>query len=90
MKQCFAWFLLGVNYKYGTKLRYVALVVNTTLEGATLGYPKGLPIRDNWEEWLSKQVSNAHWHSSLYPSRQNTWNMCGIHEILFMLIPRVY
>ncbi len=44
------------SYYYGTRMRYAAIVVNTTINAASLGYPVGLPIRDNWEEWMTKQV----------------------------------
>ena len=48
----------GETYLYGTKLAYVAIVVNTTLELATLGFPEVIPIRNTWEEWMDTQVGS--------------------------------
>lgn len=48
--------LAGVNYVYGTELKYFAIVVNLTLERSTLGYPTGLKARDNWESWFQDEV----------------------------------
>ncbi|ELT97356.1 hypothetical protein CAPTEDRAFT_185181 [Capitella teleta] len=46
----------SIMYDYGTKLRYISITVNTTLRSSTLAYEEGLPIRDNWEEWMKEQV----------------------------------
>ena len=44
------------EYSYGNKLIYAAITVNLTLNSDTLGYPKGLPYRDAWEEYISNKV----------------------------------
>ena len=46
----------NLTYTYGTRLRYMGIQINTTINGRTLGYPEGLPIRDAWEEMISEQV----------------------------------
>ena len=49
----------GFDYYYGTKLRYVSITINTTIFGATLGYREGIPLRDKWEDFISKKVNNS-------------------------------
>ncbi|CAH1792445.1 unnamed protein product [Owenia fusiformis] len=43
--------------KYGTRLRYAAIVVNTSMNFDSLGYPTDLPIRDAWENFVTKEIS---------------------------------
>jgi len=49
--------VLAWTYQYGTRLRFVAIKISTDLEEANLGYSKGLPIRDEWEDFLTNEVS---------------------------------
>ena len=49
------YFSVGATYYYGTKMKYIAISINTTLDRATLGFPKGLPVRDNWEDFLEEE-----------------------------------
>ena len=44
------------NYAYGTRLRYVAIAIATSLESSSLGYEEGLPIRDLWEDFMNDEV----------------------------------
>ena len=46
----------NVSYSYNNKLRYMAIKVNLTLDGGTLSYPKAKPIRNKWEDYVSKEV----------------------------------
>ena len=46
-----------MSYSYGTILRYAAITVNTTIEASTLGYPVGLPIREEWQKFLQPKVT---------------------------------
>ncbi|KAK2158902.1 hypothetical protein LSH36_162g08051 [Paralvinella palmiformis] len=48
---------MNFTYKYGTKLRYAGVTTTTTLMTSSMGYPKGLPIRDAWEEFVSGEVA---------------------------------
>ena len=41
---------------YANKIRYVAIEVNTTIKFRILGHEAGLPIRDEWEKFISEQV----------------------------------
>ena len=41
---------------YGTKLRYAAIRVNLTLSKNELEFSTGLPIMDDWEEFLDAEV----------------------------------
>ena len=45
------------TYEYGTKLKYAAIAVSTDLERSNLGFKKGLPIRDAWEEFMTNEVN---------------------------------
>ena len=60
---------LGFNmtYRYGTRLRFMAISINTTLNGRNLGYPTGLPIREEWESFVTEQVV-TYTHRMLYQS----------------------
>ena len=42
--------------KYGNRLLYVGVAVNTTLNPSTLGYENGLPIYENWEKFVNDEV----------------------------------
>ena len=44
------------SFRYGTRLRYAAIIVNTTLQPRNLGYIEGVPIRDDWEEFVDTNV----------------------------------
>ena len=44
------------SYQYGTKLKYAAITVDTTIDGEKLRYPDGLKIRKAWEDWFNEQV----------------------------------
>ena len=49
----------SLSYKYANRLRYAAVVVNTTINPNILGYPTGLAIRDDWEDFLTNQVNHT-------------------------------
>ena len=42
--------------KYGNRLVYVAIAVNTTLKPASLGYSNGLPVYREWEDFVEREV----------------------------------
>ena len=50
-------YIVGFDYYYGTKLRYISITINTTIFGPTLGYQEGIPLRDKWEDFFSKKVT---------------------------------
>ena len=41
---------------YGTKLKYLAIEVNTTMNVYSLGYQEGMPIYMKWEELVNDLV----------------------------------
>ena len=41
---------------YGTRLRYAAVTINTTLSWGNLGYEEGIPIIEEWESFMKSQV----------------------------------
>ena len=43
------------QYSYGTQLRYMAIVINTTIDGDD-GFLRIKPIRDAWEAFASDEV----------------------------------
>ena len=38
-------------------MRYLAIVVNTTIDPGTLGYPTGIPILEEWDKFIDSKVS---------------------------------
>lgn len=42
--------------RYGNRLLYASIALNTTLNPAILGYEKGLVVHDYWEEFVKKEV----------------------------------
>ena len=44
------------TYTYGTRLRYMSVLVNLTLGRNNLGYPHAKPIRNAWEDYITEQV----------------------------------
>ena len=57
---------LFLGGRYGNILRYVAVVVNTTLTGPTLKYTEGLEASKKWEEYMEEEVSRflIHYNAS--------------------------
>ena len=50
--------LTGYNgMYYGTRLRYAAIAVNTSLIYGNVGYQTGLPVMHEWEAFFEKEVS---------------------------------
>ncbi|KAI0215660.1 hypothetical protein LSAT2_032285 [Lamellibrachia satsuma] len=45
----------AIEYAYGTKLRFAAIVVNLTLSKIRFAYPMGLLIRDKWERFFDEE-----------------------------------
>ena len=39
-------------------MKYVAITINTTIFGPTLGYMDGLPVRDKWEQFVTDKVTS--------------------------------
>ena len=42
--------------KVGNRLRYAAVVVNTSLTGVTLKYKEGNEVYKNWEDFIKIEV----------------------------------
>ena len=43
--------------KYGHRLKFLAIALNTTINPRTLSYKEGLPIYRDWEDFVNKHVS---------------------------------
>ena len=41
---------------YGTKLQYLAIEVNTTMNVYSVGYQEGMPVYFKWEELVNDMV----------------------------------
>ena len=41
---------------YATKLQYLAIEINTTMNLYSLGYQEGMPVYQKWEELLNDTV----------------------------------
>ncbi|XP_064622607.1 protein dispatched homolog 1-like [Lineus longissimus] len=42
---------------YGTKLRFMSIEVNLTLNRQSLGYPVGLPVYESWQNFMKEQLA---------------------------------
>ena len=48
----------GLIYYYGTELKYIAVLINTTINDQNLAYITGMPLRNKWEEVISNEVKS--------------------------------
>ena len=46
----------GMTYYYGTELKYVRVLINTTINDQNLAYITGLPLRNKWEDVMNREV----------------------------------
>ncbi|XP_065662076.1 protein dispatched homolog 1 isoform X3 [Hydra vulgaris] len=44
--------------RYGNRLRYIAVVVNTTISGSTLRYKQGNELYENWENYIETETKD--------------------------------
>ena len=44
------------SFSYGTRLRFAAIVVNTSIQVRTLGLVDGRRIREDWENYVKAEV----------------------------------
>ncbi|XP_076099747.1 protein dispatched homolog 1-like [Mytilus galloprovincialis] len=68
---------------YGTKLRVVAIEINTTFMFQNLGYREGKPIYHLWEKFIQQEVSKM--PSSMksgFQSTRESWHWIKIQETL--------
>ena len=54
--------------KYGNKLLFASVKVNTTIVLAKTGYKEGLMVHDHWEEYVNEKVSRLAYTIFLPPS----------------------
>jgi len=59
--------------KYGNKIKYVAIEINTTISRYTTDYKDGIPLVEKWEKFVSDQVIKITyiflWLFIIYPSK---------------------
>lgn len=69
--------------KYGNKIKYIGIQVNTTMRLQTLGFPEGIPVMNRWEDLVNAQnkkmpagVNNA------YQTTYILWHWLLVQEML--------
>ncbi|XP_064604053.1 protein dispatched homolog 3-like [Liolophura sinensis] len=76
----------ATDYRYGTRLRYAAVVVNTSLSAGNMGYQTGLPIQEAWEKFTREQMKSlSPTVSSGYqctPEGGNQWHWLKVQQTL--------
>ncbi|KAL4238405.1 hypothetical protein ACF0H5_003114 [Mactra antiquata] len=69
--------------KYGNKIKYIAIQVNTTLKVQTLGYAEGIPIMNKWEDFVNsemKQMPNG--MKNAFQTTTYIWHWLIVSEML--------
>ncbi|XP_069117661.1 protein dispatched homolog 1-like [Argopecten irradians] len=71
---------------YGTRLRYAAIIANTSLIQGRLGYEVGLPIYDAWESFFKSKISELPPSLSggfqCTPEGNNPWHWLKVQKTL--------
>ncbi|KAK3092390.1 hypothetical protein FSP39_002236 [Pinctada imbricata] len=49
--------LSDASIKYGNKLMYIGIQINTTINMRTTGYSKGIPLIEKWETFINNKMS---------------------------------
>eukprot|EP00795_Rhopilema_esculentum_P002676 gene2676-884_t len=60
--------------RFGNRLRYAAVVVNTSLTGATMKYQEGNIVYDNWEKFVNEQTADMPRHCKNMFQCTPEWN----------------
>ena len=72
--------------KYGHRIAFVGIQMNTTLNPASLGYEEGLPIYRKWEDFVSGEMKDLPSSCSngfqATVSGYNIWHWLKVQEIL--------
>lgn len=56
-EHCLTYSFWCIGGKYGNNILYAAVKIPTTLTGGNIGYDKGLPVHDAWEEFVKTKVT---------------------------------
>ena len=90
---CWGIFLgYNLSYTYGTRLRYMAITINTTMNGRNLGYPTGLPIREAWESFVTERVGVYYFFyasltiNNFFTQALGTWKLMILYIVNTQLI----
>ncbi|XP_060070535.1 protein dispatched homolog 3-like [Ylistrum balloti] len=71
---------------YGTRLRYIAFTVNTSLIHGKLGYEVGIPIYNSWEKFFTDKLSTLPPSLSggfqCTPEANNPWHWLKVQKVL--------
>ncbi|CAH1792544.1 unnamed protein product [Owenia fusiformis] len=67
---------------YGTKLRYVAIRINTTMSASGVGYAEGIPIMEDWEKYTQTQMSQMPAHLRDGFQTSSFWHWLRMQESL--------
>ena len=77
---------LAVTYEYGSRLRYMAISVNLTLDPENLGYPTASPVRDAWEDFASEEVGSIYLFTLYIVKLQQLQNASSLMVIHIRLV----
>ncbi|XP_013386010.1 uncharacterized protein LOC106155638 [Lingula anatina] len=68
---------------YGTKLKFIAIEVNTTLNAHALGYATGLPIMERWEDFMKEELAKMPPElQGGFQVTENTWHWLKVQQNL--------
>ncbi|CAD5119818.1 DgyrCDS8401 [Dimorphilus gyrociliatus] len=69
---------------YGTKLRFAGIRVNLTSSYMELGQSEGLPLQDNWEEFVKEEVAKMprELQNGFQLTENNVWHILVIQKEL--------
>ncbi|CAB4019605.1 dispatched homolog 1-like, partial [Paramuricea clavata] len=72
--------------KYGNRLLFMAIAVNTTLSADNLGYERGLPIYNQWEDFVKDQMKemppSCRQGFQATVGERNAWHWIKVQQIL--------
>ncbi|XP_028396305.1 protein dispatched homolog 3-like [Dendronephthya gigantea] len=72
--------------KYGNRLLFMAIAVNTTLSADNLGYERGLPIYNEWESFVKDQMKemppSCRQGFQATVDARNAWHWIKVQQIL--------
>ncbi|XP_033734799.1 protein dispatched homolog 1-like isoform X2 [Pecten maximus] len=73
----------SANMYYASKLKYVGIRINTTMNTYKLGYPEGKPVYQRWESLMSEELRKMpDTMKNGFQCSTNTWNWIKVQESL--------
>ncbi|XP_060081595.1 protein dispatched homolog 1-like [Ylistrum balloti] len=73
----------SANMYYASKLKYIGIRINTTLNVYKLGYPEGKPVYQRWEKLMAEELMKMpDTMKNGFQCTKNTWNWIKVQESL--------